>query len=162
MTPLTVVQPGAGRKGELGDIGVHFKLWGEDTGGALAIVEHPFPVGALVAPHLHTREDEYSIVTEGEIGFRSGDREVVLGPGGYITKPRGELHAMWNAGPVSARMIEIITPAGFEHFFREVAELIAAGPAAAEEGGDLAERYGLEFGEPDWLPDIIERFGLTT
>jgi hypothetical protein len=42
-------------------------------------VEHPFEVGALVSAHLHTREDEYSIVTEGEIGFRSGDREVVLG-----------------------------------------------------------------------------------
>ena len=160
--PLTVVQPGGGRVGDLGDIGVHFKLWGEDTGGALAIVEHPFPVGALVAPHLHTREDEYSIVMEGEIGFRSGDREVVLGPGGYITKPRGELHAMWNAGAVPARMIEIITPAGFEHFFREVAELIAAGPAAAEQGAGLAERYGLQFGEPEWLPGIVERFGLTT
>jgi hypothetical protein len=92
-------------------------------------VEHPFPVGALVTPHLHTREDEYSIVTEGEIGFRSGEREVVLGPGGYITKPRGELHAMCNAGAVPARMIEIISPAGFEHLFREVAELIAAGSA---------------------------------
>ena len=159
---MTVVQPGGGRVGDLGDIGVHFKLWGEDTGGALAIVEHPFPVGALVSPHLHTREDEYSIVTEGEIGFRSGDREVVLGPGGYITKPRGELHAMWNAGAVPARMIEIITPAGFEHFFREVAELIAAGPAAAGQGDDLAERYGLRFGEPEWLPGIVERFGLTT
>lgn len=160
---MTVVQPGGGRVGELGDIGVHFKLWGEDTGGALAIVEHPFPVGALVAPHLHTREDEYSIVTEGEIGFRSGDREVVLGPGGYITKPRGELHAMWNAGAVPARMIEIISPAGFEHFFREVAELIAAGPAAvAGQGDDLAERYGLQFGEPEWLAGIVERFGLTT
>jgi quercetin dioxygenase-like cupin family protein len=100
---LTVVQPGGGRVGELGDTGVHFKLWGEDTGGALAIVEHPFPVGALVSPHLHTREDKYSIVTEGEIGFRSGDWEVVLGPGGYITKPRGELHAMWNADAVGPR-----------------------------------------------------------
>jgi quercetin dioxygenase-like cupin family protein len=160
--PLTVVQPGGGRVGDLGDIGVHFKLWGEDTGGALAIVEHSFPVGALVTPHLHTREDEYSIVTEGEIGFRSGEREAVLGPGGYITKPRGELHAMWNAGAVPARMIEIITPAGFEHFFREVAELIAAGPAAAGQGDDLPERYGLQFGEPKWLPGIIERFGLTT
>ncbi|GAB7044789.1 hypothetical protein [Catenuloplanes niger] len=58
-------------------------------------------------------------------------------------------------------MIEIITPAGFEHFFREVAELIAAGPAATGQGGDLAERYGLRFAEPDWLPDVIERFGLT-
>ena len=46
----------------------------------MTVVEHPFPVGALVPPHLHTREDEYSIVTEGEIGFRSGDREAVLGP----------------------------------------------------------------------------------
>jgi len=32
-----------------------------------------------VTPHTHTRDDEYSIVTEGQIGFRSGDREVVLG-----------------------------------------------------------------------------------
>ena len=91
---LTVVPPGGGAEGFLGSIGVVFKLWGADTGGAVSIVEHPFPVGALVPPHLHTREDEYSIVTEGEIGFRSGDREVVLGPGGYITKPRGELHTM--------------------------------------------------------------------
>jgi quercetin dioxygenase-like cupin family protein len=64
----------------------------------------PFPVGALVPPHTHAREDEYSIVIEGEIGFRSGDREVVLGPGGYITKPCGELHTMWNAGAAPARM----------------------------------------------------------
>src|SRR4029450_9901155 len=135
--PLTVVRPDGGRVGELGDIGVHFKLWGEDTGGALAIVEHPFPVGGLVSPHLHTREDEYSIVTEGGIGFRSGDREVVLGPGGYITKPRGELHAMWNAGPVPARMIEIISPAGFERFFREVADLTEAGTT------DMAEFLAL-------------------
>jgi quercetin dioxygenase-like cupin family protein len=101
--PLTVVQPGEGRAGDLGPIGVVFKLWGHDTGGALSIVEHPFDVGALVPPHMHTREDAYSIVTEGEIGFRSGDREVVLGAGGYITKPRGELHAMWNAGHPRAR-----------------------------------------------------------
>ena len=85
--PLTVVQPGEGRTGDLGSMGVAFKLWGEDTGGAISIVEHPFPVGALVPPHLHTREDEYSIVTEGEIGFRSGDREAVLGPAGTSPSP---------------------------------------------------------------------------
>ncbi|MEV0718958.1 cupin domain-containing protein [Asanoa sp. NPDC050611] len=159
--PLTVVQPGAGQTGELGSIGVQFKLWGEDTHGSVSVVEHPFPVGALVPPHLHTREDEYSIVTEGEIGFRSGDREVVLGPGGYITKPRGEFHAMWNAGSTPARMIEIISPAGFEHFFREVTERVAAGAVDPAEGAALAERYGLQFGQPDWLPSIIERYGLT-
>lgn len=157
---LTVVRPGEGPTGDLGSIGVAFKLWGADTGGAIAVVEHPFPVGALVPPHLHTLEDEYSIVTEGEIGFRSGDREAVLGAGGYITKPRGEMHAMWNAGDVPARMIEIISPAGFEHFFREVVEMVAAGDVDESAGQLLAERYGLVFGEPDWLPDILRRYRL--
>ena len=159
--PLTIVQPGQGQSGELGTIGVEFKLWGADTGGAVSIVEHPFPVGALVPPHLHTREDEYSIVTEGEIGFRSGNREVVLGAGGYITKPRGELHAMWNAGSSPARMIEVITPAGFEHFFRELSELAASGPPSGEQMLAIAASYGLQFGVADWLPDVIERYGLT-
>jgi quercetin dioxygenase-like cupin family protein len=157
---LTVVRPGDGREGNLGSIGVIFKLWGDDTNGAVSIVEHPFPVGALVPPHLHTREDEYSIVLEGEIGFRSGDREAVLGPGGYITKPRGEMHAMWNAGSSPARMIEVISPAGFEQFFWELADLMETDQPALDSIAALADRYGLEFGEPGWLPDVISRFGL--
>ena len=158
---LTILQPGEGRTGTLGSIGVDFKFWGADTGGTLSVVEHPFPVAALVPPHLHTREDEYSIVTEGEIGFRSGDREVVLGPGGYITKPRGEVHAMWNAGPSPARMIEVISPAGFEHFFWGVNEAAADGPPDPEVIAALAADHGLEFGDAPWMDDVIERYHLT-
>jgi quercetin dioxygenase-like cupin family protein len=158
---LTVVQPGDGREGSLGSIGVVFKLFGEQTNGLVSVVEHPFPVGALVPPHLHTQEDEYSIVTEGAIGFRSGDREVVLESGGYITKPRGELHTMWNAGGTPARMIEIISPAGFEHFFWGMADSFAAGPPDPEYLAQLAEKHGLIFGDAPWLPDLIERYALT-
>lgn len=159
--PLTVVRPGEGRAADLGDgVGVVFKLAGADTGGSIAVVEHPFAVGAYVSAHLHTREDEYSIVTDGEIGFRSGEREAVLGPGGYITKPRGEMHAMWNAGRTPARMIEIISPAGFEGFFRDVADLAAAGATEPAEFVALAAAYGLEFGEPDWQADVLARYGL--
>jgi len=157
---LTVLRPGEGKERDLGTIGVVFKLFGEQTNGQVSAVEHPFPVGACVPPHMHTREDEYSIVTEVEIGFRSGDREVVLGPGGYITKPRGKLHAMWNAGSTPARMIEIISPAGFEDFFREVADLQAAGPPQFETIAAVAAGYGLEFRDAQWLPDIIARYGL--
>src|SRR3954467_1767577 len=110
---VKVVQPGEGPGGGLAPgIGVAFKIDGVDTGGAVSIVEHPFAVGALVPPHVHTREDEISYVLEGEIGFRSNDQEVVLGAGGYIVKPRNEVHAMWNAGSTPARMIEVISPAG--------------------------------------------------
>ncbi|MDA8037878.1 MAG: cupin domain-containing protein [Actinomycetota bacterium] len=158
--PLTVVQPGEGREGGLGSIGVVFKLFGKDTGGQLSIVEHPFPVGALVPPHIHTREDEFSIVTEGQIGFRSGDREAVLGAGGYITKPRHELHTMWNAGRVPARMIEVIQPAGFEGFFWEMAEHLAAGAPDPDAVTRMAEKYGLIFQEAPWLSDVVARYGL--
>ena len=159
--PLTVRQPGQGDSGGLvPGLGVIWKLDTENTNGMVSIVEHPFSVGTLVPPHLHHREDEYSIVTEGRIGFRSGDREVVLGAGGYITKPRGEVHAMWNAGETPAHMIEIISPGGFEGFFRELSELVTAGPPSLEARLEIAERYGLEFAEPSWLPDIIERYGL--
>ncbi len=158
---LTVVRPGEGETRDLGTIGVVFKLFGEQTNGNVSIVEHPFPVGACVPPHLHTREDEYSIVTEGEIGFRSGSREVVLGAGGYITKPRGETHTMWNAGGVPARMIEVISPAGFEHFFVGIAEMVAAGMPDPDLAAALAERHGIVFGNAPWLDEVIARYNLT-
>ncbi len=161
-TQVKVVEPGGGRRGNLApDAGVIFKIDGEDTGGALSIVEHPFAVGALVPPHIHTLEDEYSIVLEGEIGFRSNDKEVVLGPGGYIIKPRGEVHAMWNAGSTPARMIEVISPAGFERLFRELADMNEAGRPDFAKVAELAARYGNSFARPEWLLDVIARYNLT-
>ncbi len=161
-TRVKVVQPGVGHSGGLAPgVGVVFKIDGADTAGALSVVEHPFAVGALVPPHVHTREDEISIVLEGEIGFRSEDQEVVLRAGGYIVKPRGEVHAMWNAGTSPARMIEIISPAGFEGFFRELTGMTAVGPPEPEAIVELGDRYGLPFAKPDWLPDVISRYGLT-
>ncbi|WIX83691.1 cupin domain-containing protein [Amycolatopsis carbonis] len=87
----------------MGLFGVSLELWSRDTDSEISIVEHPFDVGAIVPVHQHTREDEYSIALEGEMGFRSGDCEAVFGPGGNITKPRRETHTMWNAGTGARR-----------------------------------------------------------
>jgi quercetin dioxygenase-like cupin family protein len=159
---VKAVQPGAGRAGGLAPgVGVVFKIDGADTGGAVSVVEHPFAVGALVPPHIHVREDEISIVLDGEIGFRSEDQEVVLGAGGYIVKPRGQVHAMWNAGSTPARMIEIITPAGFERFFEEMVDMTAGGRPDPADVVALAARYELPMVQPAWLPDVIARYALT-
>lgn len=159
---VKVVQPGEGEASDVGPgIGVVFKIDGQHTGGAVSIVEQPFEIGALVPPHIHTREDEVSIVLEGRVGFRSEDQEVVLAPGGYIVKPRGEVHAMWNAGRSVARIIEVITPAGFEGAMREFAAMVAAGPPDPETLGALAARYGISFEEPEWLAEVIARYDLT-
>ena len=109
-----------------------------------------------------------TVVQPGEIGFRSDDSEVVLGPGGYITKPRGQMHAMWNAGSEPGRIIEVITPGGFENYFRELGELLgerAKHPAGSvlhelPKFGELAHKYGLTYGTPVWMDDIVRRYGL--
>ena len=85
----------------------------------------------------------------------------MLEAGGYIVKPRGEVHAMWNAGKHPARMIEIIAPAGFEGFFREMAAMTATGVFDWDVLGRLSDKYGMPFANPDWLPGVIERYGLT-
>ncbi|MDQ1680910.1 MAG: hypothetical protein QOI42_1769 [Frankiaceae bacterium] len=159
--PLTVLAAPHEPDRSIGSIGVGFRLGGEHTGQQVAVVEHPFPVGALVPPHVHTREDEFSIVTAGSIGFRSGSDEVVLQAGGYIVKPRGELHTMWNAGPDEARMIEVITPAGLERFFFELAEAVASGPVDPTVLEPLAASYGL-FLDPTWVPELMEKYGLNS
>ena len=129
--------------------------------GFISIVEHVFSPGALVPPHTHTLEDEISYVVTGDIGFRSNGKEVTLATGGYIVKPRGELHSMWNAGSTPARMIEIISPAGFEKYFVELAEAVAAAGGVPDPStmGAIAGRFGLSFDLGE-VPDLVARYGL--
>jgi hypothetical protein len=68
---------------------------------------------------------------------------------------------MWNAGKTPARMIAVISPAGFEGFVAELSDMTAAGPFDFEVVAEMSERYGLPFAEPDWLPDVIARYDLT-
>ena len=136
------------------------KLGASETGG-ISIVEHTFDPGVLIPPHRHTREDEISCVISGEIGFRSDGREISLGAGGYIVKPRGELHSMWNATAEPARMIEIISPAGFDKYFIELAEATAAAGGRPDPSviAPIAERFGLTFDFTE-VPDLVARHGL--
>jgi len=157
---LTIVEPNGADLRVVPGFSATTKLSSTET-GSISIVEHVFAPKALVPPHRHTREDEISYVVAGEIGFRSNGREVSLQAGGYMVKPRGELHSMWNAGSVPARMIEIISPAGFERYFVELAEAVAA--TGAPDSGVIARvaaRYGLSFDFAE-VPDLVARHGLT-
>jgi mannose-6-phosphate isomerase-like protein (cupin superfamily) len=157
---VKVVGPDNGRDGFLGSIGVRFLIDGPDAAERFSLVEHPMSPRALAAPvHRHTREDEYSYVLEGRMGALLGDEVVEAGPGDLVFKPRGQWHTFWNAGDEPCRILEIISPAGFERFFQELSDLggvIEAGPEAVAE---LSERYGLEM-QPETVPGLLERFGL--
>jgi mannose-6-phosphate isomerase-like protein (cupin superfamily) len=156
----TVIGPGDGKIGFLGSIGVRWMIDGEEASGDFSLVEHPMPPRALAAPlHRHSREDEYSYVLEGRMGALLGDEVVEAGSGDLVFKPRDQWHTFWNAGEETCRILEIIAPAGFERFFRE---LDALGGALKADPADLAalnERFGLDM-QPDSVPELLERFGL--
>jgi mannose-6-phosphate isomerase-like protein (cupin superfamily) len=156
----TVIGANDGDAGFLGSIGVRFMIDGEDAGGDFSLVEHPMPPRALAAPlHRHSREDEYSYVLEGRMGALLGEEVLEAEPGDLVFKPRGQWHTFWNAGDEPCRILEIIAPAGFEHFFRELDGLGGALSASPAELAALCERYALEM-QPDSVPGLLERFGL--
>lgn len=153
-----LLPPKEGKSVWLAGLGVDFKISGEQTGGAFSVVEHPIEPGRLVPPHMHTREDEFSYVLEGEIGVRVGDEEVTAMPGCYIFKPRGIPHTFWNASAQMGRVIEIISPAGFEQFFLELADLFAA-EADINQIAEANARHG-NFFHLEWVPELTAKYHL--
>jgi mannose-6-phosphate isomerase-like protein (cupin superfamily) len=133
---------------------------GIDAGDRFALVEHPMPPRALAAPmHRHSREDEYSFVIEGRMGAQLGDDVLEAGPGDLVHKPRDQWHTFWNAGDEPCRILEVISPAGFEKYFDELVDLGGSRQATPMQLASLSERYGLEV-DPGSIPELLERFGL--
>jgi len=159
-TAAKVVGPADGKAGFLGSIGVRFMIDGAEAAERFSLVEHPMSSHALAAPlHRHNNEDEYSFVIEGRMGALLGDEHLEAGPGDLVHKPRGQWHTFWNAGDEPCRILEIISPAGFERFFAELVDLGGVAQSEPEQLGALCERYALEM-DPDSIPDLIQRFGV--
>jgi quercetin dioxygenase-like cupin family protein len=159
-TMAKVMGPGDGKAGFLGSIGVRFMIDGAEADDRFSLVEHPMSPRALAAPlHRHSREDEYSYVVEGRVGALLGDEVLVGGPGDLIFKPRNQWHTFWNAGDEPARILEIISPAGFERFFDELVDLGGVAQAEPQTLADLCARYALEM-DPESVPGLVDRFEL--
>jgi mannose-6-phosphate isomerase-like protein (cupin superfamily) len=157
---VKVVGPGDGKAGFLGSIGVRFMIAGAEAGERFSLVEHPMAARALAAPlHRHTREDEYSFVLEGRMGALLGDEVVTADVGELVFKPRAQWHTFWNAGDEPCRILEIISPAGFEQFFAELVDLGGVTRAEPQALAELSARYELEM-DPTSIPDLVARFDL--
>ena len=155
-----VLGPRDGKSGMLGSMGVRFMISSEESGGGFSLVEHPMPPRALGAPlHRHSREDEYSYVLEGRVGALLGDEVVYGDPGDLIFKPRNQWHSFWNAGDDPARILEIISPAGFEKYFEHVVDMRRDGPPDLDAVRKVQASYGLEM-KFESIPELVARFGL--
>ena len=134
-----------------------FMIDGKDADGRFALVQHLFGPKALAAPmHRHHKEDEYTFVLEGRIGAVLGGVEALAGPGDLIFKPRNQWHTFWNAGDEPASVLEFISPAGLEEFFRAIGTMPDLDPETLSE---LAARYQCDADMEATYP-LVERHGL--
>jgi len=79
----------------------------------MAVVECLLEPGALgAAPHAHHGHAEHLLVASGEVRCVVGQREVAVGPDGWVSAPRGVRHGFRNVGQVPAVLRSVITPAG--------------------------------------------------
>jgi quercetin dioxygenase-like cupin family protein len=155
-----VLGPDEGEVVHLLALGVRFMIDGGRTGGAFSLVEHPLPPRALGAPlHTHRNEDEYSYVVEGRVGLQLGPDVLQAGPGDLVRKPRGIPHTFWNAGDEPARLLELISPAGFENYFGELAPLLAEAERDQAAIGEVVARYELDI-DFATISVLAERHGL--
>lgn len=157
MSHVKLITPDSGEAFDFGGLGVNWKIEGADAGDRFSVVHHPIAPRALASPlHFHHKEDEYSYVLEGTLGALLGEEVVTAGPGSWVFKPRGQWHAFWNAGDTPCHIIEVISPAGFENYFREV----AAAWGDLERFAQINQKYHLEM-DFESIPELCQRFGLT-
>jgi len=131
------------------------KLTGEESGGTLSA----FELSALpqTGPflHVHSREDEWYYVLSGEFLFKAGDESHTLPVGGSIWLPRGIPHVWANTSNVTAKLILVCQPGGFEKFFEEMgSEMEKVDRASAQNKmKEVMAKYGMELlGPPLFKP----------
>jgi mannose-6-phosphate isomerase-like protein (cupin superfamily) len=112
----------------------------ESTGGAVSIIEEIDPVDTPM--HIHQWNDELFYVLEGEHVFTVGGSEFEAGPGDLVFGPRGVPHGQRRVVPRTGRILTMFFPAGFEGFFRDLAEAGRARQDGPEDLTRIAARYG--------------------
>lgn len=117
-----------------------------DPAGRLdaSVIEEIVPPDVAAPLHRHSREDEVSYVIEGTFRIWRGDEVFDIGPGGLALLPRHQVHSFKNIGAVPGRLLTVILPAGFEHFFEVVAERRLGDEYLDEIATVAADQFGLE------------------
>jgi mannose-6-phosphate isomerase-like protein (cupin superfamily) len=105
---------------------IAFKVTGAETDGRCAILEYSAPPGFAGPPlHIHQQMDEAYFILDGTAQITLGAEKVAAGPGMLVFVPRGTPHTFANPSDATARMLLILTPAGFEQYFVELFALLS-------------------------------------
>lgn len=124
---------------------IKFRVGRNDSQGDLMIAEYTAPPHFPgPAPHIHQHTDEAFHVLNGVLQVTVGSESLRLGAGGMVMVPRGVPHTFANPSDTPVTMLIIMTPGGFEGYFREMAALVESGKVANPDAvAALQSRYDL-------------------
>jgi quercetin dioxygenase-like cupin family protein len=132
---------------------------GDETGGALTLLESLTAPGEGPPLHVHVHDDEFIFVLEGALRVAVAGVVRDARPGAFVFVPKGIPHTWRNAGDRAVRFLFGFAPAapGMERFFAQAAELPAAS-RLVEGFRRFAGDAGIEVVGPP-LPDHTELAG---
>jgi len=129
---------------QVGQLQIRYLVDGAASGG-LGVFELTVPPGAMVPPpHSHTDNEECVYVLEGTLRYAVDGEVRDLGPGDWMSTPRGSVHAFSNTADRTARALIMLTPDIGARYFEDVAEVVnAGGPPDRAKLMQVMTRYGL-------------------
>lgn len=147
MRVVSTLRPGGvGEIVKLGAVTVRYVH--SEAESPYSLIEWSAPAGAESPPlHVHHRTDEGFYVLGGRFGFLLDDQRFEAPTGTHVLVRKGHPHTFWNSGHELATCLIVLSPPGFEEYFRELAEGLAASQsedAAMEVRRELSARYDIE------------------
>jgi quercetin dioxygenase-like cupin family protein len=117
----------------------------ETTGGSLDMFEMTLqPNARMPVPHYHESWDETVYGLEGTSVWRVDGSDVELPPRAVLFIRRGVVHGFDNRSGAPAKCLSVLTPGVLgPSYFREVAELLAAGTPDPSRVKETMLRHGL-------------------
>lgn len=149
-----VIAPEEGIEIGAGPVRVMLKVTSEHS-ERFTLIDYRVPPRFVAPPtlHHHTREDWAAYVMEGELAFVFGEGDVPAPAGTTVYVPAGTDFAWRNDRDEPARFLAVHSPAGFERFFVDVADGVAA------RGGTVSPAVMQEVIPPLWTKYGIEPAG---
>jgi mannose-6-phosphate isomerase-like protein (cupin superfamily) len=136
----------------------------KDTAGTFFLVEAILAPGTEPPPHVHSREDEFFYVLEGEFDMYVGDEAFKVETGECVFLPRFKPHAFVIRSP-RLRVLILFTPGGLEEAFRGAstpAQKLALPTGAVtystsdlEQAAQRFSEHGVRFLAPDEVADQL-------
>jgi mannose-6-phosphate isomerase-like protein (cupin superfamily) len=143
-TPL-IIRKGEGKKTiMIGPDPWSFRITGAEIDGRFDFIEATITYLQGPPLHLHHEQDDTFFVLEGTLTVQVGEEVFDLHAGDLVCAPKGVPHTFANVAKEPVRVINIMTPGGFDRIMEEYASL-PAGPPDPQVLEQLAHKHQLVF-----------------